>query len=186
MSSSKQDSIQVGQALHGYDRGHSLLASSESLPHASESLLFVLSDLSGDQVLPGFDEYLTGYPLPEIGCFAFAKTWYASEMRRPGCVWTHTLIVRGADLALINDCSTLARYFRRPTKTAADWAAYERKLTVQIERPDEDFESHSIASFSLDSDILSALYGQPETPVFIAAESGQAFEDLILLVWSQQ
>src|SRR5258708_23317122 len=104
MNGSQQRSEQLNQTLHGYDGGHTLLASSESLAHVTDSALFVLSDLSGDQIVPGFEEYITGYPLQEMGAYAFAKTWYAPEMERPGCVWTHTLIIRGADLAVIENC----------------------------------------------------------------------------------
>jgi hypothetical protein len=52
--------ILLGQTLHGYQDGHSLLASSQRLPYASESTLLVLSDLSGQSFVSGFEAYLTG------------------------------------------------------------------------------------------------------------------------------
>ena len=42
------------------------------------------SDLSGSSTGIKFDSYLTGYPVAELGMYAFARTWYANEMRRPG------------------------------------------------------------------------------------------------------
>src|SRR4051812_5480513 len=83
----------VHQTLHGYSEGHRLLAASVALPDDAQHLMLRMSDLSGPQVIQGFEEYLTGYPVPSLSAYAFAKTWYADEMRRPGCVWTHTLLL---------------------------------------------------------------------------------------------
>ena len=44
-------------------------------------------------MVPGFESYLTAYPLPRSSLVAFARTWTAPEMPRPGCVWTHTLLI---------------------------------------------------------------------------------------------
>ena len=66
--------IWIGQTLHGYDDGHSQLASSEDLPYEAETKLFVLSDLSGQSFVAGFESYISGYPLSDVHCFALART----------------------------------------------------------------------------------------------------------------
>src|SRR4051812_19331555 len=83
----------IHHAIHGYRDGHRLLSSSLPLGADSSRAMLVLSDMSGPSMHPGFDEYLTGYPLPGSEFFVFAKTWYAPEMQRPGCVWTHSLLI---------------------------------------------------------------------------------------------
>jgi len=187
MNVSPPRTIQLGQALHGYDGGHALLATSESLSHSVESALFVLSDLSGGQTVPGFEEYITGYPLQELSAYVFARTWYAPEMPRPGCVWTHTLFIRAADLALVEDCSVLRRYFRRPTRAGGNWSSYEKKLIAQVSGSEKDYDYRAtFSSMSSDSDILSGLYGRPDAPVFVPSETSREYEDLVLKMWSQQ
>lgn len=54
-------------------------------------------DLSGPAFRTGFESYLTGYPLKTFGLYCFARTWFALELPRPGCVWTHTLIIKNED-----------------------------------------------------------------------------------------
>ena len=84
----------IHQALHGYNQGHTLLASSLTLPSIDDDLLKVMSDwteYSGDA--NGDSSYIMGYPLPDGKYYAIAKSWYANEMPRPGCVWTHTFLV---------------------------------------------------------------------------------------------
>src|SRR4051812_447737 len=110
--------LTLNQTLHGYNEGHRLLAASIELPPRSERLIHELSDLSGDGFYSGFEEYLTAYPLPERNqkLYAFARTWYASEMERPGCVWTHTLIINIEDFKFITDVNVLLELFSRPHK----------------------------------------------------------------------
>ena len=40
-----------------------------------------------------FVDYYTGYPLENGEKYVIAKTWYAYEMKRPGCVWTHSIVL---------------------------------------------------------------------------------------------
>src|SRR5205823_3931025 len=83
----------VHQSLHGYSGGHRLIDSSIDCPADVARLMLRMSDLSGGNIVSGFEDYLTVYPLKQIGMYAFAKTWVALEMPRPGCVWTHTLLL---------------------------------------------------------------------------------------------
>ena len=80
------DSIEIDQTLHGYSDGHHLIAGSARLSGKGARTMLDLSDLSGPSMIPGFEDYLTGYPIPGDGVYALAYTWYAPEMSRPGCV----------------------------------------------------------------------------------------------------
>ena len=107
----------IEQTLHGYNMGHGLLASSlPNLAPEDQSLLFKLSDWTGFHVLNADEEdcYLTAYPIPSKNYYAIAKTWYADEMERAGCVWTHTLLIPIDDISQDFDFRTIIGLFRRP------------------------------------------------------------------------
>lgn len=119
----------VEQTLHGYNKGHGMLASSFPVrPNDDSSLMSVLSDWTGYRNELGGDSYMTFYPLSNGEKYAFAKTWYAKEMERPGCVWTHTLIVDLKKLDRNFDFRTLEKYFRRPQKDKYDF--YQQKIEI--------------------------------------------------------
>lgn len=143
----------IEQTLYGYNKGHGLLASSFPVrPNNDSSLMSVLSDWTGFRNEFGEDSYMTFYPLSNGEKYAFAKTWYADEMERPGCVWTHTLIVdlkgmdRNFDFRVLND------YFRRPQKDEYDF--YQHKIEI------DNFETrYSNVVFSMfDDTSLLVLY----------------------------
>ena len=110
----------IHQALHGYRSGHQLLASSASFSISERELMDAMSDGAGinDENCP--QGYLTGYALPENGKYVLAKTWYADEMERPGCVWTHSLIFDIADISCMRFASEIMQLFHRPQKGQFD------------------------------------------------------------------
>ena len=119
----------IEQTLYGYNKGHGLLASSFPVrPNNDSSLMSVLSDWTGFRNELGEDSYMTFYPLSNGEKYAFAKTWYADEMERPGCVWTHTLIVDLNDMDRNFDFRVLNDYFRRPQKDEYDF--YQHKIEI--------------------------------------------------------
>ncbi|MDZ4786369.1 MAG: hypothetical protein SGJ02_09875, partial [bacterium] len=106
--------IELHQSLHGYLNGHQLLACSKELSIYAKKTLLFQSDLTGSMVESGYDSYITGYPLRDSNIYVFAKTWYASEMSRPGCVWTHSLLIDFADIGKIPELDCLYAIFKRP------------------------------------------------------------------------
>lgn len=119
----------IEQTLYGYNKGHGLLASSFPVrPNNDSSLMSVLSDWTGFRNELGEDSYMTFYPLSNGEKYAFAKTWYAEEMERPGCVWTHTLIVDLKEMDRNFDFRVLDDYFRRPQKD--DYELYQHKIEI--------------------------------------------------------
>lgn len=125
--------IQFEQTLHGYYKGHGLLASSvSSLEQEDSSLMATLSDWTGYRgSKEEEDNYLTVYPLSSGKYMAFAKTWYAREMERPGCVWTHTLLVPIECFKGNFDIRNLLKFFRRPEKD--HYTLYNEALIVDTE-----------------------------------------------------
>jgi len=137
--------IALHQALHGYADGHQLLASSARLSREQEAQLLVMSDLSGPSFRAGFESYLTGYPLSGGGYYCFARTWYATELRRPGCVWTHTILVAESDIPQIADFRSLLPVMRRPA-SAVDLEAYVEPLPMPRRPQQPDHIQETIAA----------------------------------------
>lgn len=106
--------IEVHQCLYGYQDGHRLLSSSLRLPQEAASTLLLLSDLAPGLSLPAGTGYWTGIALQSIKSYALMYTWLAPEMSRPGCVWSHVLIISFADMARFSDMSILMEQMKRP------------------------------------------------------------------------
>lgn len=141
--------------------------------------------MSGRSMVSGFEEYLTGYPLPDSTYYAFARTWYAPEMERPGCVWTHTLLIGTKDLAAVMDLGCLRRLFRRPTRgERPGWEEYCQPLEFVEPRaevaPVPPWQEQSVDL------ALWGLYGIPDLPLFHPAEDARQLEDIVVALWSQQ
>lgn len=173
--------LKLHHALHGYAEGHRELANSIQLkPRDAKTMLF-LSDVSGPGVRIDESGYLTGYPLPDAGLYAFARTWAAPEMPRPGCVWTHTLLIDFADLARLGALTDLISAFRRPQPSGH--AEYAKPLLVEcaaepprLRVPDELRARQ----------IIGALYGKPKARIIAFRKAGSAADGLVTALWSQQ
>jgi hypothetical protein len=178
---------EVHQFLHGYSDGHRLIEGSLKLPSELARLMLKMSDLSGSSVVSGFERYITGYPLESINAYALAMTWYAPEMPRPGCVWTHTITLPVQTLATISSLVSLTKLFRRPKRgfLKSDYAetiSFERSL-VQMNAPEDDA---AVLKGQLGS-IFSAYYGSPYiSPVVLVARDSDEFSGAIFALWSQQ
>src|ERR1700754_317149 len=129
----------VQQALHGYRDGHRILAASVSLEDADRRQMLTLSDSpDAKQIAPGVPLF-NGYPLPSGEFFVLAMTWPASEIRRPGCVWTHSLwlppdTLREPSLASLLGC------FRRP-QGEESFSGYSHELTPILDVGSPDWDS---------------------------------------------
>ena len=169
------------QTLHGYSDGHRQLAASVTLNPPDGKSMLVLSDISGPGA--GIDEagYLTGYPLTEFGAYALARTWAAPEMPRPGCVWTHSILIDFADLATLGSLDSLVSLFRRPH--GSYFGDYGKPLTPGI-------GSNGVALTDADKawsrHVLAGLYGEPSSRIIAARPIGVDVDRVILALWSQQ
>ncbi len=171
----------IHQAIHGYRDGHRLLSSSTPLSSDATRAILVLSDMSGPSMQSGFDEYLTGYPLPGSEFFVLAKTWYAPEMQRPGCVWTHSLLIPRAQVPHVMT-ACLLEVFRRPRLDGVEKAA-----AAQIVLGDEAGDVSSGDWFDerrVAAALVGAVLGQPR-PVIVPVESAAQLEGVVLRLWEQ-
>jgi hypothetical protein len=175
--------LRVEQLLHGYSDGHRLLAGSLDLTRTAKHLMLTLSDMSGRSMVPGFEEYVTAYPLPESDYYAYARTWYAPEMQRPGCVWTHTLLVSVTDLPHLSDLALLDPLFHRPF--VRGFESYGDPLNVDLTICDT-FRSNTLSRNDFASRLLSALYATPSAPVFVPVDAPRTLHELLLAIWNQQ
>lgn len=179
--------IKIHQALHGYVDGHRNVAVSNKLkPHDSKTML-IMSDISSSGIRVAAEGYLTGYPLTDSGYYAIAKTWPAPEMIRPGCVWTHTLLIDFADLANLVSARDLLTLFRRPI--LGELSGYSSHLTMEISSEDEldyKFELISPNSSQWLRQLLLVLYGRPEKRVIATYSSEFDPVPVVLALWFQQ
>lgn len=169
----------IHQTIHGYRDGHRLLSCSLALGTEALRAMLVLSDMSGPSMQPGFDEYLTAYPLPGSDLFIFAKTWYAPEMQRPGCVWTHSLLIPRAQVSRVSS-TRLLENFRRPRLEGVENAATTPVL-LDDDAPSvskgDDFGDRAVAAV-----LVGAVLGQPR-PVIVSVETAVQLEPAFLRLW---
>ena len=109
-----EDRNEVHQAVFGYSNGHRMLASSVQLNSVDVYELAAASDLAPGVSLDPSESYLSGVALPESRLYALIKTWAAPEMQRPGCVWSHVLLLSRQFLSTQVDLAVLVKLFSRP------------------------------------------------------------------------
>lgn len=127
--------MQIDQLLHGYNNGHHLIAGSVSLPLNDADIMSYLSDWSGYvNPIDKDTSYITAYPLEESQSYVIAKSWYADEMSRPGCVWTHSLIIKLDSLGQHTNFYELLKKFRRPEREGEDFMAYTKPIIMKEEK----------------------------------------------------
>ncbi len=169
----------VHQALYGYRDGHRLLASSCTLPSDAARALLVLSDRSGPSLPSAFDGYLTATSLPELPVYALCRTYDAPELPRPGCVYTHALLIEWADLSRLPDLRWLAWLHRRPPAELDDTTYLEPIHAVPEPAQKSEWTRAAVES------LLAALYATPEHALVLPADNGAQWESLVLATWSQ-
>ena len=169
--------IHIEQTLHGYSNGHRLLYASKKFPDNDEKKMTIMSDLSGNEFVRGFERYFTGYWLSD-NKFVLACTWYAEEMNRPGCVWTHSLILEKEVLNEINcNIGSVLGIFRRP-QIKSDFSFYEEGLEIELR------DSLSIVDNKLKY-MIWCLWGN-KYPLIIFAEDSLAYENEVLFLFLSQ
>jgi hypothetical protein len=174
----------IHQALHGYRDGHTLIAASTELHRQARAEIQRLSDRSGPGEEPGFESYLTAYPVPGMSVYAFARTWSAPEMPRPGCVWTHTLFVSHVVLGKLSGLHVLLPLFRHPG------TPHEGSFSDAYQDPLEVPQSASTTPTVNDThgrlvSVIEAVYGSKH-PVLVESDAADEVEALFLGIWAQQ
>lgn len=172
--------MKVDQTLHGYSEGHRLIDGSFKLPQPDARTMLVLSDASGSGSRIPSKGYLTGYPLLESGKYVLARTWAAPEMSRPGCVWTHSLLIDFADLARLSSVEGLLECFRRPA--GGGGSCFAPRLKVEVTRTPTAVLPPDLGRAG---QWTAALYGKPKGRI-IAEREGPGDDEIVVAIWMQQ
>lgn len=101
------------QFLFGYHRGHSLIAGSERLSPKTEAFLSRHSDAVPGISLGDTKQYWSGLPV-NSETYALIATWPAPEMPRPGCVWSHVILLDKQVLTGVENLGSLRVAFQKP------------------------------------------------------------------------
>lgn len=128
----------VHQLVHGYQKGHTQLAGSCSLPKSALEIITEQSDLSGP--LPAgisIPAHIIAYPVSETGLYAIGKAWPDIDAPRSGCVITHTLLIPMDEW---EDAANPAEYLhlhRRPDRRTLDEFRHEIQIPKYVAAPSE-------------------------------------------------
>ena len=167
----------IHQALFGYADGHRLIEASIRFSSRDLYDLSAISDLATGVHLRSDESYLTGTTLQDSRSFALIRTWPAPEMPRPGCVWSHVLVLTPEVLASQRDLGALNGLFARPQfRNLA--GIYGRTLDLR------HLSAPAVVSLSLVAQIINSYYA--EEPFAANWPVGPALDSAVFAVWSQQ
>lgn len=173
-------SPRIDQTVHGYERGHRLLVASRVFDDVADQLLGSMSDLLTTALLEDGSSYLAGYPLKSQNAYVLARTWAASEMPRPGSVWTHSLIIDYQALATLEDPCRLLGLLRRP-----DIKIIKFFSDPILEIPARWEATTHIAPTVAQAAIKSLYSTGPARSAVLASSVAQEDEQLLLALWRQ-
>lgn len=173
----------VEQALCGYRGGHQVLASSVDLSPRVRQFLATVTDSSGSDADGAGEKSISGLLLPDTRYYALFCTWPAPEMSRPGCVWSHALLIDASDLARIPDLHVLTAAFRRPS-VADNSDQYEVPMRVEVAARGES--RVGLQEVLRVKGLLALLYSRPDTAVVVLDDECSPWESALFAVWSQQ
>jgi hypothetical protein len=124
---------------------------------------------------------MLGYPLPSESYFVLSRTWAAPEVDRPGCVWTHSLLIDQRVQAEF-DPRWLLGLFRRPNGVS-DASLYEKPIASPTNGKSPEPELPEILAT-----LLWTLYQPPLAPVDLRADSLKGLDQqlFMLTLWGQQ
>ncbi|ATU72287.1 GAP1-N1 domain-containing protein [Komagataeibacter rhaeticus] len=151
----------VERQVHGYRKGHQLLAGSVQLPMEDQAAIDRLSDVAGPlRPRERFEPYLTGYPLPSGTHYVFARTWQDLTVTRAGCVRTISLIIPMADWAATDGISAFLALLEldRPPTDGDATRVYLENVSAQALPPVSAFKGN---------EVLEALFLENSQPVVL-------------------
>ncbi len=177
---SEHPSIEIHQALFGYQDGHRLLATSIPLDDDSASTVLTLSDLAAASSDVGMG-YWTGIPLVKAKTYALIRTWLAPEMPRPGCVWSHVLLIKFSDLGRIRDLAVVAQLAAYP-HWPLSLQTYEAPLLMGL----GGIEASGGVNFTRDHALNVLRNAYARRPGNVLGLSRAVIEEVTFSIWSQQ
>ena len=151
----------VERQVHGYRKGHQLLAGSVRLPKEDQATIDRLSDVAGPlRPRERFEPYLTGYPLPSGTHYVLARTWQDRTVTRAGCVRTISLIIPMADWAETDGISDFLALLEldRPPEDRDATRVYLENVSAEALPPAPNFKGN---------ELLEALFLEDSQPVVL-------------------
>jgi hypothetical protein len=147
--------------IHGYRKGHQLLASSAVLSKDDQEVVDSLSDVAGPlRPKEHFTPYLTAYPLPSGQYYVIARTWQDLTVSRAGCVRTKSVLINAQDWALRPPLTPILRLLSSaelPKDSDAERVELEELLEERLP-PAPNFSA---------SELLEALFFEDAKPVAV-------------------
>lgn len=147
--------------IHGYRKGHQLLASSIALSKDDQAVVDRLSDVAGPlRPKEQFEPYLSTYPLPSGSYYVVAKTWQDLSVSRAGCVRTKSLLINTEVWSRSSHLISIIRLLGSaalPTETEA----------IRIQLQDHIEEPLPLAPNFNASELLEALFLEESKPVVV-------------------
>lgn len=179
--------VELDQALFGYNKGHRLLASSRKL---GKEATWVLRNVTDMKVSKRSGHYLTVLPVREIHAHAFVRTWAAGGKFRPGSVWSHALLLPSADLDEIDDFRALVHLFIKPTiddpaGLAELKKSYSKKLKVAAQLSTH-LSADGVDDALIDRVVLAAYRTDPTEAAEVVVDDASDVEEIILGLMSQR
>ncbi|MFY1865524.1 hypothetical protein ACOTCA_16190 [Achromobacter xylosoxidans] len=147
--------------IHGYRKGHQLLASSVVLSKDDQSVVDRLSDVAGPlRPREQFTPYLSAYPLPSGNYYVIARTWQDLTVPRAGCVRTKSVLLDAtawAEAPTLTPILSLLNSTELPTETDAVRVDLEEQLGACLP-PTPNFSA---------SELLEALFLEDVKPIVV-------------------
>ncbi|KVN70537.1 hypothetical protein WM03_08580 [Burkholderia ubonensis] len=147
--------------VHGYRKGHQLLASSIVLPKEDQAVVDRLSDVAGPlRPREQFSPYLSAYPLPSGTYYVVAKTWQDLSVPRAGCVRTKSVLIDAQVWSIRPPLIPILRLLgltELPNETDAVRVELEEQLEMRLP-PALNFSA---------SELLEALFLEDVKPVVV-------------------
>lgn len=149
--------------------------------------MLVLSDSADARQISPEAPLLCGYPLPSGEYYVLALTWPAVEVRRPGCVWTHSLLLADPILAE-EDLLPLLGSFSRPDLDEEGWDSYSEPLTSRPLGGGQGKGPLLQRAPAVTETLLWSLYEPPAPPIDLRSGSLKGIDQhrFLLTVWLQQ
>lgn len=147
--------------IHGYRKGHQLLASSAVLSKDDQAVVDRLSDVAGPlRPKEQFPPYLSAYPLPSGSYYVIARTWQDHSVSRAGCVRTMSVLIDAQSWSLKPPILPILRLLgssELPTE----------KEAVRVELEDLSEQRLPPAPTFSASELLEALFLEDAKPIVV-------------------
>jgi hypothetical protein len=149
--------------------------------------MLVLSDSADARQISPEAPLLCGYPLPSGAYYVLAFSWPAVEVRRPGCVWTHSLLLADPLLAE-EDLLPLLGAFSRPDLDEGGWESYSEPLSLRSLSAGQGKGPLLQRAPAVTETLLWSLYEPPAPPIDLRSGSLKGIDQhrFLLTVWLQQ